>query len=106
VVIHALEAYVLNPRIVSAVMKVNPVITLMILYIAHSLMGLWGMLLGVPISVFFFSQIEIKEPRENGHNGQNGPNGLKNRHDKKPPKPPNEETGASTKGQVDSGLGN
>jgi predicted PurR-regulated permease PerM len=65
VIIHALEAYVLNPRIVSAVMKINPVITLMILYIAHSVMGIWGMLLGVPISVYFYRQISSA----NGHGG-------------------------------------
>ncbi|MDR1545616.1 MAG: AI-2E family transporter [Deltaproteobacteria bacterium] len=57
VIVHLLEAYVLNPRIVSAVMRINPVITLMILYISHSVMGMWGMLLGVPISVYFYRQI-------------------------------------------------
>jgi predicted PurR-regulated permease PerM len=57
VIIHLLEAYVLNPKIVSAVMRINPVITLMILYIAHSIMGVWGMFLGVPISVYFFRQV-------------------------------------------------
>jgi predicted PurR-regulated permease PerM len=72
VFIHALEAYVLNPRIVSAVMKLNPVITLMILYIAHSLMGIWGMLLGVPISVFFFSQIRLKDGKNGNGREING----------------------------------
>jgi predicted PurR-regulated permease PerM len=57
VVIHAVEAYILNPRIVSSVLHINPVITLMILYIAHSIMGLWGMFLGVPISVYVYSQL-------------------------------------------------
>ncbi|MDR1084519.1 MAG: AI-2E family transporter [Deltaproteobacteria bacterium] len=71
VFIHSVEAYILNPRIVSSVMKINPVITLMILYIAHSLMGIWGMLLGVPISVYFFRQIKYKEDRShNNHSGE------------------------------------
>jgi predicted PurR-regulated permease PerM len=56
-IIHILEAYVLNPRIVSAVMHINPVLTLIILYIAHSLIGMWGMLLGVPISVYIYRQL-------------------------------------------------
>ena len=55
--IHVLEAYVLNPRIVSSVMHINPVMTLIILYIAHSMIGLWGMLLGVPISVYIYRKI-------------------------------------------------
>jgi predicted PurR-regulated permease PerM len=67
VIIHLLEAYVLNPRIVSAVMRINPVLTLIILYISHSLMGLWGMLLGVPIAVYFYRQV-IQAP--NGANGK------------------------------------
>ncbi len=57
IVIHMLEAYVLNPRIVSSVMHINPVMTLIILYIAHSMIGMWGMLLGVPIAVYIYRKI-------------------------------------------------
>lgn len=59
VLIHMIEAYILNPRIVSAIMHINPVMTLIILYIAHSLLGLWGMLLGVPIAVYIYRQLII-----------------------------------------------
>lgn len=59
IVIHLVEAYVLNPRIVSAVMHINPIMTLIILYIAHSLIGMWGMLLGVPVSVYIYRQLVI-----------------------------------------------
>ena len=57
IAIHMLEAYVLNPRIVSSVMHINPVMTLIILYIAHSVIGMWGMLLGVPIAVYIYRKI-------------------------------------------------
>ena len=57
VCIHLLEAYVLNPRIISSFMHINPVMTLIILYIAHSLIGMWGMLLGVPIAVYIYRKI-------------------------------------------------
>ncbi len=57
IAIHILEAYVLNPRIVSSVMHINPVMTLIILYIAHSMIGMWGMLLGVPIAVYIYRKI-------------------------------------------------
>lgn len=53
------EAYVLNPRIVSAIMSINPVLTLIILYIAYSFFGLWGMFLGVPIAVYIYRQLII-----------------------------------------------
>ncbi len=61
IAIHLLEAYVLNPRIVSSVMHINPVMTLIILYIAHSLMGFWGMLLGVPIAVYIYRNISAPQ---------------------------------------------
>ncbi|MDL2320940.1 AI-2E family transporter [Desulfosarcina sp. OttesenSCG-928-B08] len=60
VVIHLVEAYVLNPRIFSAVMHINPVFVLIILYVAHSLIGMWGMLLGVPISVYIYHQLVVR----------------------------------------------
>lgn len=52
--IHTLEAYILNPRIVSALLKINPVMTLVILYIGGSLFGVWGVLLGVPVAVYVY----------------------------------------------------
>ncbi len=62
ILIHMLEAYVLNPRIVSSVMHINPVMTLIILYIAHGMIGMWGMLLGVPIAVYIYRK--ISKPQE------------------------------------------
>jgi predicted PurR-regulated permease PerM len=65
--IHIIEAYILNPRIVSRVMHINPVMTLLILYIAHSLIGLWGMLLGVPVAVYVYRHLLLGGARrENG----------------------------------------
>lgn len=61
--VHTIETYILNPRIVSAMFKIRPLITLVILYIGHALFGLWGMLLGVPVSVFIFRYV-IMEPRD------------------------------------------
>ena len=54
IIVHVVEAYILNPRIFSAVFKMNPVLTLIILYIGHSIFGVWGILLGVPISVYLY----------------------------------------------------
>lgn len=66
IAIHMLEAYVLNPRIVSSFMHINPVMTLIILYIAHAMIGLWGMLLGVPIAVYIYRKINkpVDNPKD------------------------------------------
>ena len=55
--VHVVEAYILNPRIVSAVLKINPLLTLIILYVGHSLFGLWGILLGVPVAAYVYRYI-------------------------------------------------
>jgi predicted PurR-regulated permease PerM len=60
--VHVVEAYILNPRIVSAVFKINPLLTLIILYLGHSLFGMWGVLLGVPTAVYVYRYIILKPP--------------------------------------------
>lgn len=57
IIVHTIETYILNPRIVAAMFKISPLITLMILYVGHKLFGLWGMVLGVPVSVFIFRYV-------------------------------------------------
>jgi len=53
-VIHAIEAYILNPRIYGSHMRMNPVVILGILTIFGKLFGLWGLILGVPLCTWFF----------------------------------------------------
>jgi predicted PurR-regulated permease PerM len=57
ILVHTIETYILNPRIVAAMFKISPLVTLMILYVGHKLFGLWGMVLGVPVSVFVFRYV-------------------------------------------------
>lgn len=55
--VHALEAYLLNPLIYGKHFKLNPVLTLIILYVAYHAFGLWGLLLGVPVARFFIHDV-------------------------------------------------
>jgi len=57
IVIHAIEAYVLNPLIYGRHLKLNPVLTLIILYVGYHAFGLWGMLLGVPVARYFIHYV-------------------------------------------------
>ncbi|MBF0510469.1 MAG: AI-2E family transporter [Deltaproteobacteria bacterium] len=61
-IVHLLEAYVLNPNIVSAIMKINPIISVIILYIGLNLFGLWGMLLSIPTVVYVFKYAMSEAP--------------------------------------------
>ncbi|MFT7619955.1 MAG: putative PurR-regulated permease PerM [Planctomycetota bacterium] len=64
--IHFLEAYVLNPRIMGAALRINPILVLVILVIGHHALGVWGLLLGLPICYYFFSHVIKREHSEIG----------------------------------------
>lgn len=57
VVVHAVEAYLLNPLIYGKHLKLNPVLVLIILFIGHHAFGVWGMLLGVPVAHYFIHDV-------------------------------------------------
>jgi predicted PurR-regulated permease PerM len=59
--IHAIEAYILNPRIYGSHMHMNPVIILGILTIFGKLFGVWGLILGVPLCSWFFKVVCLQE---------------------------------------------
>jgi predicted PurR-regulated permease PerM len=56
-VIHIIEAYGLNPLIYGKHFKLNPVLVLIILLIAYHSFGLWGMILGVPVTYYFIHDV-------------------------------------------------
>jgi predicted PurR-regulated permease PerM len=63
-VIHLIEAYVLNPKIVGAVMKIHFLAVVIILLVAGKLFGFWGLLLGIPTFQYIFNQIIMLPNRQ------------------------------------------
>lgn len=61
-VIHAIEAYMLNPLIYGRHLRLHPVAVLLILVVAEHLFGVWGLLLGVPIAAFVLKYVIEGEP--------------------------------------------
>ncbi len=57
VFVHAVEAYLLNPLIYGKHLKLNPVLTLIILYVSYHAFGFWGLLLGVPVARYFIQDV-------------------------------------------------
>lgn len=57
IIVHAVEAYLLNPMIYGKHLKINPVFVLIILFIGHHTFGVWGMLLGVPVAHYFMHDV-------------------------------------------------
>jgi len=57
IVVHAIEAYGLNPLIYGRTLRLNPVLTLIVLFVAYHAFGIWGMLLGVPTARYLLSDV-------------------------------------------------
>ncbi len=63
VAIHALEAYVLNPKITGNVLHVHPILVLVLLLIGERFFGIWGMVVGVPIGYYVISVLTARDER-------------------------------------------
>lgn len=61
-IIHAIEAYMLNPLIYGRHLRLHPVAVLLILVIAEHLFGVWGLLLGVPVAAFILKYVIEGKP--------------------------------------------
>jgi len=61
-VIHAIEAYMLNPLIYGRHLRLHPLAVLVILVIAEHVVGVWGLLLGVPVAAFILKYVIEGEP--------------------------------------------
>ena len=63
IAVHAVESYVLNPRIFGSHMKMNPVIVMILMTISGKLFGIWGLILCVPVATYIFQDaIQYKDP--------------------------------------------
>lgn len=58
--LHALESYVLNPKLMSAKTKLPVFITFAVLIVSEHFMGIWGLLLGLPIFMFLLKVLGIR----------------------------------------------
>jgi predicted PurR-regulated permease PerM len=64
VIVHLIEAYVLNPQIYSVHLKLHPLLVLIVLYIAEHIAGVSGLILGVPILVYLLRWLDCHGEEE------------------------------------------
>lgn len=57
-IIHAIEAYFLNPKLYSITMKLPIFFTFMVLIVGELLFGAWGLIIGIPLFVFIVEVIK------------------------------------------------
>lgn len=61
-VIHLIEAMLLNPKIVGDMLHLHPVLVLAVLAIGEHFFGVWGLLLAVPVTVYLVRYVILGEP--------------------------------------------
>lgn len=59
ILVHLIEAYVLNPQIYSAHLHLHPLMVLTVLYVAEHSYGIPGLLLAVPVAVYFLRTVVL-----------------------------------------------
>ncbi len=61
-IIHALEAYILNPKLMSQKTKLPVFYTFVVLIVSEHTLGIWGLIIGIPIFIFILDVLEVKNP--------------------------------------------
>ncbi len=72
VVIHFIESTVLNPKVMGDMLKLHPLLVLIILLVGEHFFGIWGLLLGVPVSVYIFRHVILKKVAINSPESPSG----------------------------------
>ncbi|MGG1688965.1 AI-2E family transporter [Heyndrickxia ginsengihumi] len=58
-IIHSIETYVLNPKLMSSKTNLPVFYTFLILIFSEHFFGVWGLILGIPVIVFFLDVLEV-----------------------------------------------
>jgi predicted PurR-regulated permease PerM len=61
IVIHFIETSALNPKIIGDMLHLHPVMVLAVLAIGEHYFGVWGLLLGVPVTVYVIRFVILDE---------------------------------------------
>lgn len=60
-VIHSFESYVLNPKFMSQKTNLPIFYTFMVLIFSEHFLGVWGLIIGIPIFIFLLDVLEVRE---------------------------------------------
>ncbi len=60
--VHAIEAYFLNPRIASGIFQIHPILILIILLVGEKFFGIWGLVVGAPVGYYLINTLTHPDP--------------------------------------------
>lgn len=63
-IIHAVEAYVLNPKFMSAKTDLPVFYTFIVLIFSQHFFGVWGLIIGIPVFVFLLDVLEVTDRKK------------------------------------------
>lgn len=61
ILIHALESYVLNPKLMSAKTNLPAFYSFIVLIVSEHLFGIWGLIIGIPIFIFVIDMLGVQD---------------------------------------------
>ena len=59
VILHSLESYILSPKLMSEKTKLPVFFTFLVLIISEHFLGVWGLIIGIPITMFILDVLDI-----------------------------------------------
>lgn len=62
-IVHMLESYVLNPKLMSSKTELPIFYTFIILMFSERFFGVWGLIVGIPIFIFLLDLLDVKTIR-------------------------------------------
>jgi predicted PurR-regulated permease PerM len=57
--LHGLESYLLNPKFMSVKTKLPVFLIFLVLIVSEHLMGIWGLLIGIPLFMFILDMLSL-----------------------------------------------
>ncbi|EOH89739.1 AI-2E family transporter [Enterococcus villorum] len=60
-IVHLIESYVLNPKLMSSKTELPIFYTFIVLLLSKRFLGVWGLIVGIPIFTFFLDVLKVKE---------------------------------------------
>jgi predicted PurR-regulated permease PerM len=64
VIVHAIEAYILNPKLMSSKTDLPIFYTFIVLIFSEHFFGVWGLIIGIPIFIFLLDVLEVTNSDE------------------------------------------
>lgn len=63
-IIHGIEAYILNPNLMSSKTNLPVFYTFIVLIFSEHFFGVWGLIVGIPVFVFLLDVLEVTESKK------------------------------------------